>query len=236
MKKKPSLVSAVLCVTLLASTFSGTASAMGDSENVALESVWEKSLDNIIYDIGTEIEITDDGVTIDDKTAVLKKITQEDVDNLNELATSQGIKYDQVLTKESLVQLFENGIESINEEVSNGELEILEDGSLIESTDDNFYVQGGSTYDKKYWWGVKRYKSTYAANKWVSDLNTAANINAGAAFLAGAIFGGVGAIPNEISSVYAYQLANKVSYRNSLNNRGIIANITFTFVFTTASQ
>lgn len=236
MKKKMSLACTALSVSLLVNAFSGTASAMGDSGNPESTGVGEKSLDSIIYDIGTEIKFTDDSVTMNDKYSVLQKISQEDVDNLNELAKSQGIQYEQALTKESLVSMFEAGIKSVNDEVSNGELELLEDGSLIESDDNNFYVQGGSTYDKTYWWGKKRYKSTAAANRWVSDLNTAGNVNAGAAVLAGAIFGGVGAIPNGLSSVYAYQLANKVSYRNSLNNRGIVANLTWALVFTTASQ
>ena len=42
----------------------------------------------------------------------------------------------------------------------------------------------------------KRYKSTYYANKWVSELKApVANVNAGAAVVAGAIFG-LGAFPN----------------------------------------
>lgn len=236
MKKTVGLASAVLSLSLVVGSFSGTASAMGETTTPAPAVLGEKSLDSIINDIGTKVNVTDETVAIENKSDVLEKISQEDVDNLNALAKSQGIQYEEPLTKESLVNMFEAGIDSVNEEVAQGDLEVLEDGSLIDSEDENFYVQGGSTYDKTYWWGKKRYKSTYAANKWVSQLNTAGNLNAGAAVLAGAIFGGVGAIPNGLTSAYSYQLANKVSYRNSLNNRGIIANLTWALVFTTSSQ
>ncbi len=226
----------LLSLLLFVNLFSGTAFATGNSGDPEAMVTGEKSLDNIIDEINTEIEVTDESVTISDKSSLLEKISQEDIDNLNELAKAQGVEYEQPLTKESLLNMFEEGIESVNDEVTNGELEVLEDGSLIEADDDSFYVQGGSTYDKTYWWGKKRYKSTYAANKWVSELNTAGNLNTGGAVLAGAIFGGVGAIPNGLTAVYCYQLANKVSYRNSLNNRGIIANVTWALVFTTSSQ
>lgn len=236
MKKTVGLASAVLSLSLVVGSFSGTVSAMGETTTPAPTVLGENTLDNIVNDIGTEVNVSNETVSIENKSDVLEKISQEDVDNLNALAKSQGIQYEEPLTKESLVNMFEAGIDSVNEEVAQGDLEVLEDGSLIDADDENFYVQGGSTYDKTYWWGKKRYKSTYAANKWVSQLNTAGNLNAGAAVLAGAIFGGVGAIPNGLTSAYSYQLANKVSYRNSLNNRGIIANLTWALVFTTSSQ
>lgn len=241
MKKTIGLASAVLSFSLVVGSFSGTVSAMGEtanSEATTQETTisGEKSLNSIIDNIGSEISVTDEAISIENKSDVIESISQEDVDNLNELAKEQGIQYEKPLTKESLVNMFEAGIQNVNEEVSQGELEVLEDGSLIDAEDENFYVQGGSTYDKSYWWGKKRYKSTAAANKWVSQLNTAANLNAGAAVLAGAVFGGVGSIPNGLTAAYSYQLANKVSYRNSLNKRGIIANLTYALVFTTSSQ
>lgn len=240
MKKTVGLASAVLSLSLVVGSFSGTVSAMGETTpEVKTPDVTvsgEKSLNNIIDSIGSEVNVTNEEISIENKSDVIENISQEDVNNLNDLAKEQGIQYEQPLTKESLVDMFEAGIQSVNEEVTQGELEVLEDGSLIDAEDENFYVQGGSTYDKSYWWGKKRYKSTAAANKWVSQLNTAGNLNAGAAVLAGAVFGGVGAIPNGLTSAYSYQLANKVSYRNSLNKRGIIANLTYALVFTTSSQ
>lgn len=45
---------------------------------------------------------------------------------------------------------------------------------MIDSTDKNFYIQGGSTYDETFWWGKRRYMSTSAARQWVYDLRDAA--------------------------------------------------------------
>ncbi|WP_375345173.1 hypothetical protein ACEWPB_00600 (plasmid) [Priestia megaterium] len=207
-----------------------------ETDNSAVVTKGTESLDNIIDDVSKNVSITDESISLENESAILESITQEDIDNLNELAKEQGIQYEKPLTKEYVLELLKQGINSVNSELNDGNLEVLKDGSLIESDDDSFYVQGGSTYDKTYWWGKKRYKSTANANKWASQLNSVANANAAGAVIAGAVFGGVGAIPNGLTAAYSYQLAQKVSYRNSLNNRGIIANLTWTLVFTTASQ
>ena len=217
-------------------SFGSTNVQAASSENSDVLINGEKSLDKVMNIISKKIEINEKNIAIQGKATILNSIQQKDIDNINALAKAQGIEYDQPLTKENLLNLFNNGIETINAEVQNGNLEVLADGSLIDANDSDFYVQGGSTYDKTYWWGKKRYKSTYYANKWVSELNTVANVNAGAAVVAGAIFGGFGAIPNGLTAAYAYQLANKVSYKNSLSNRGIIANVTWALVFTTYTQ
>ncbi|PJN91553.1 hypothetical protein [Bacillus sp. mrc49] len=166
----------------------------------------------------------------------LKEIDQKDIDNLTELAKLQGVVYEQPLTKGYFLSMFEAEIKLLNKEVESGELKVLADGSLIEKSDSNFYLQGGSTYDKSYWWGKKRYKSTAKAKVWSRDLKSVAHANAAGAFLAGAVFGGVGSVPNGLTAVYLYNLADKVDYRNGLNNRGIIATVTYDLVFTTASQ
>lgn len=236
--KKKSLKLVCICLSLLlfSNAFVAIPNVKAETTNSTDISTAEDSLGTVIEDISNYVDVEEDGITISDKSIIVKDISQEDIDNLNELAKSQGIEYDKPLTKESLISMFEEGIDKVNEEITNDNLEVLDDGTLIDANDSDFYVQGGSTYDKTYWWGKKRYKSTSAANKWVSQLNTAANANGAGALLAGAIFGAVGAIPNGLTSFYCYQLANKVSYRNSLNNRGIIADVTWALVFTTKSQ
>ena len=47
-------------------------------------------------------------------------------------------------------------LKPLTQKVQNGNLEVLADGSLIDANDSDFYVQGGSTYDKTYWWGKKK--------------------------------------------------------------------------------
>ena len=78
--------------------------------------------------------------------------------------------------------------------------------------------------------------STSAANTWAYDMNKAAAVNAGAAIIAGAAFGGVGAIPNGLTSAYAWYLANDITYYNSLSNRGIVTDITWVLVYSMDTQ
>lgn len=235
MRRKLSfLISAVLVLSL----FSGVANVFANSESIAsLEGKeLESSLENIISDIEKNVEIDENGIIIENKGQIIKNIDQKDINNLKKLAEIQGIKYEEPVNKKSIVEMFEQGVKTTNKEIEEGELTVLDNGSFIDAKDDDFYVQGGSTYDKSYWWGKKRYKSTYNANRWVRDLYSVGHANAATAAVAGAVFGGVGALPNGLTAVYAYNLADKVSYRNSLNNRGIIANLTYVLVFTTKSQ
>lgn len=227
-----------LSLTLFLTIFAGSNSVFADSNDLKAvdEAELERSLNKIINVIEENVDIDSAGLVLEEKEQVIDNIEQSDIDNLKKLSEIQGIEYTQTITKESVVEMFEIGIQETDKAVEEGDLTVLSNGSLIDAEDDEFYVQGGSTYTKSYWWGKKRYKSTASASVWVRDLYSVGHLNAGAAAIAGAIFGGVGALPNGLSAVYAYNLADKVSYRNSLNNRGIIANLTYALVFTTASQ
>ncbi|HHO42350.1 MAG TPA: hypothetical protein ENN12_03220 [Epsilonproteobacteria bacterium] len=234
MKKLANQLVAVLFIVTLLTGSIGMSSvhATGDlSENEL-----ENSVHNIINTIEKNVVISEEGVFIKNKGQIIKNLRQEDIENFKILSKNQGIKYDKPINKNTVLEMFGEGIELSDKAIKSGELTVLKNGSFIETEDDDFYLQGGSTYDKSYWWGKERYKSTYNAGRWTRDLRSAGHLNAGMAVIAGAIFGGVGAIPNGLSSIYVYNLADKVDYRNSLNNRGIIAKLTYTLVFTTASQ
>ena len=185
-------------------------------------------------DISQNISIDNDQIKINNTNDLLNKIDDADINKLNELAKSQGIE--KSYTKEDLIKLYEDSISNLNKEITQGNLEMLSDGSIIEANDDSFYLQGGSTFDKRYWWGVSRWKSTDDANHWSYELNKAAAANAGIAVLAGAVLGGVGAIPNGLTSAYTWALANEVSYKNSLNSRGIVADINWSLVYSVYGQ
>lgn len=230
-----------LSLILFSSVLLGSTNVSADSNGSQTynEEELERSLNNIIGAIGENVSIDSKGLVLEEKEEVIENIDQKDIENLLKLAETQGINYTQTVTKESVVEMFEAGIQETDKAVEEGELTVLSNGSLIDAKDDEFYVQGGSTYDKSYWWGKKRYKSTYFANVWVRDLKSLGHANAAGAFVAAAIFGPIApwaALPNGLTSAYLYNLADKVSYRNSLNSRGIIANLTYTLVFTTASQ
>lgn len=187
--------------------------------------------------ISKGVEVSSKGFKIKNEKAVLKDLESVDFVALEETCNSQGIVHKGGLTPEIVLKIFTDGMESVNMSLEKGDLKLLPGGTLVDPKDDNFYIQGGSTYDVTYWWGKSRYKSTINAATWVYQLNSAANANAAAAFLCGVAFGTiVGGIPNGLTAAYCYQLANAVSYRNGLNDRGIMANLTWLLAFTTESQ
>lgn len=140
------------------------------------------------------------------------------------------------ITTDEMAEMFVEGLEAVNENLEKGELEILDNGTIVETDDDNFYLQGGSTYDKTYWWGRRRYKSTRAADTWAYHLQNCAAANAAVSVLAGAVFSGVGAIPNGLCSAYCWALGNKISYVNSTTTRGIKADIYWCLVYKVTKQ
>lgn len=196
----------------------------------------QKSLDNVLNKVSDNIDVdsVDQSIQLSEPNQLVKDFSQVDIDNINALSASQGLPAN--LTKESVVQTIDNQINKLNKQIQEGQLEVQDDGQLIDTSDSDFYVQGGSTKDITYWWGRARYKSTANANKWAARLNGLAAGNTATAVVAGVVLGGVGAVPNGLTAAYSWGLPNSISYHNSLNNRGIVANITWVFAYSIHSQ
>lgn len=214
------MVAGALAVSLLA--LSGQPVYADNTEMASVES------ENIIDALEDEIsiEVTDSEISYNEKD-IYECIDRLDLDGINRAYIEYGMK---PVSSEELAEIFISGIESVNEELDDGELKMLSDGTMIESEDDSFYLQGGSTYDKTYWWGKRRYKSTAAANKWVKRLNETAALEGGTGAIAGVVFGGAPAIVGGLCSAYCWHLASNVDYYNGLSNRGIKADIPWTLV------
>lgn len=227
---KKTILSLVLANTLLVPTFEGFALANETTQPSNIEI--SNAQNELQESIGKGITVSSEGISINENKAA-REISDQELIELNKIAVSQGLKE---YTKKEVVDLYEKNISDLNEQIISGELEVQDNGAIIESHDNDFYVQGGSTYTTRHWWGVWHRKSTSAANGWISQLNTAANLNTGGAVAAGAVFGGVGAVPNGLTAAYLYQLANRASYWNSRNSRGIWAKINWVPVFSMGNQ
>lgn len=175
----------------------------------------------------TDIVEYDDEKIIYDDEAIYDFIEKIDMSNFNAEAKKNGLD---IMTREDVFNNFVKGIEETNETLEEGKLTMLSDGTMIDSDDDAFYLQGGSTKDVTKWWGKKRYKSTSAANKWVKTLNRVAAAEGGIGVIAGAALGVVPGIVGGIGCWYCWDLASSVSYVNGQTNRGIIANIPWILV------
>ena len=120
-------------------------------------------------------------------------------------------------------------INNLNANLSNGNMVMMPDDSAMQTSDIELITRGGKTYDKDFWWGRRRYKSTAAAKEWVHDLNKAAAGEAGLGVI-GSIFGPVPAVVGGLASAYCWMLAEDVSYQNSKTKKGIKADIPWVFV------
>lgn len=228
-----------ISATLLAGTliFSAPQVAIADAgstsqnaEFVANEATEE--MENLIDDLDTDIEISEDGILCEEE-AIRGAINGMNIEAINDFYVMNGMS---PVTEDDLVRMFEEGIESINEEVQSGEMEVLENGTIVDADDDAYYLQGGSTYDITYWWGKRRYKSTAAANAWVYKINKGVAVNAGMSVIAGAVFGGWGAVPNGLTAAHGSYFASRVAYVNSTTNRGIIADVTWVLTISVRKQ
>ncbi|MCC0673135.1 hypothetical protein ACTPDI_18335 [Clostridioides difficile] len=192
----------------------------------------------IINVIESNVSYTKEGIEVSsDLKNDLKEINVEDI---KEQMIEQGIdsKFINNFNSDVIYSLVKENIDDINEGVKNKTLKITPEEDIINNTDNSFYVQGGSTYTQKFSWGVRQNKSTAAANRWVYDLNKSSQgfVATGAVSI---LLGGIGApigFVSGLSAAYMGGLANKVSYVNSRNNRGITADINWWLTYAVKNQ
>lgn len=225
------LASAVVASTMLATSYMGDLYVQAANKEVGITNE-ECSVDETKDLIDNVVQLDNDKFNYSEKD--IDQITSQlDITELQEFYDKNGLGE---ITKDDFKDSIVRGIENVNNEIKSGELEVLENGTIVESDDDELYLQGGSTYDRTYWWGKRRYKSTSAAKKWAYLLNGAAAVNAGASLIGGAAFGAYGALPNGMTSVYAWYLANDISYVNSCTSRGIKADLWWCLYFEIRKQ
>lgn len=217
------VVSLVICTGV--NTYASAKSEDVESDNQS------SAVNEIIQNFEENIDVNENGFYEVELTAVKENFADMNPTDLNEAFRQTGLN-----STNEIVSTFMSGVESVNSQIADGDLIFIDNDNLIDPEDDNYYLQGGSTYDISHWWGRTRYKSTYYANKWANDLNKCAAANAGVAVVAGAVFGGVGAVPNGIASAYCWYLASDVSYYNSLSSRGIVAEITWVYAYKMRTQ
>lgn len=175
------------------------------------------------------IDYEDEKIIYDEET-IYDFVEKIDLSSINKEAIKNGMA---PMTTDDLYNIFIHGIDETNETLDNGELTMLSDGAMIDSDDDDFYLQGGCTKDVTHWWGKTRYKSTYNANKWVKQLNRTAAAGGGIGVIASAALGPAGVAVGVLGGVgcwYCWDLASSVDYYNGLSNRGIIAKIPWVLV------
>lgn len=91
-------------------------------------------------------------------------------------------------------------------------------------------VAGQST--SHHWWGARHvFYWDDAARDYAYEVRMLAHANAGAAVLAGAIFSGVGGVPNGLSAVYGYMIADSVDYNANKSGDGVILDVNWWLTF-----
>lgn len=178
-------------------------------------------------------------VTCDEQGCIIDKEELKDVCDDIDINTVQKYYNEHGLgsiSKENIYNGIINSVENVNDQITDGELEVLDKGTIVDASDDSYYLQGGSTYDVSHWWGKTRYKSTYDAKKWAHELNSLAAYETGVGSIGAAIFGPSFVVLGGLSVGYAWKLAEDISYYNGLSKRGIKVDICYWFVYSISKQ
>lgn len=207
-----------------------------NATNNNLENINEE----VINKIETNITYSDKGITIDSEKELKEDLKQIDINSIKQELINLGANKQEVskFNENTIFKLVKDNIEDINKDVKQNKLKIVENHDIINADDDNFYVQGGSTYSKRYSWGVRHYKSTAAANRFTYELNKKSNnigLTAGLSFVF-APYGIPGGILGTVTAWYLSGMSNEVNYYNNKNNRGIILDINNWLTYSVRNQ
>lgn len=225
---KTKLFAGALATTYVFAGFSSTAFAEENSTN---PEKLTNDLQSVVENMDKEIVINDNGVKYN-KDSLVEDISDEELDSINSLAKAQGL--DVVYTKESFINEMVDGLKKVDQQIEDGELEVLSDGTMIESEDDNFYLQGGSTYTTTHYWGKKFYKSTAATKTWAYKASQLAVGHAVGGAAIGALSLGAGFIVGGIMTGWYSMFANSLNYHNG--KRGTVSDITWAMIYKVRAQ
>lgn len=129
-----------------------------------------------------------------------------------------------------------SGIEELNQEAEENQIVITDNGTIYDTDDTGFALQGGVSKSIKKWYGWAEYMSTAKANNFVYQISRV-GISVGVAGAVAAFFSfGTTGILGAVSSGYLGMVALDVSYRNSGHSRGVILHITHAAAYWTQKQ
>lgn len=85
---------------------------------------------------------------------------------------------------------------------------------------------------RSYWWGVKHtFYTDSAANAWAHTTRMLGHANASAAVVAAWLFAGFGGVPNGLTAVWCYAVADSVNYYANKPGAGVILDLTYLIVY-----
>jgi len=129
-----------------------------------------------------------------------------------------------------------HGIAIFDGRVKNNELKVLENGTIIETNDSNFYLQGGIDLREIYWWGSRDYMCTNCAWEYQRQLIKAAAIAGAGGVITGIFTFGAGTIACAAGALYMGWQASDVGYYNSISSNGIILDQNYWFTYSIKNQ
>lgn len=223
-------ISILLIGVAISTSFTGMSSAMENNSN-------DERIDEIIE---SNVKYESDGLSIVSKSELKKDLENIDIEAIKQELKRIGIKQEYInnFNEDTIINSVEENIEDINKDIELNKIEVRGEKDLVDTQDENFYVQGGSTYSKKYSWGVRHYKSTAAANYWVRQLGKHINgiqLTSGASLIF-APYGIPAGVLGMVTVWYFTGLKDEVSYYNSRNNRGVIIDINTWLTYNVRNQ
>lgn len=153
---------------------------------------------------------------------------------VNEKQLEKKISHDIELYREELngnsvkqyIELLETRLESLNELSYNNQIMVNDNGQIFDLSVQTYSTRSSNMRSETYWWGRKHiFYTDTAARDYAYDVRMSAHANAGAAVIAGAVFGGVGAIPNGLTAAWAYSIADTVDYNANKPGKGVVLEV-----------
>lgn len=167
------------------------------------------------------VSIVDKYVTVEDGRFILND------ENLlkEELLEKQNLisEINNASDADFIIETLKIRFSELNDKAETYQITIKDSGRIVNNTPE-FRVAGQSSVYE--WWGVRHtFHWDDAARDYAYNVRQAAHANAGVAFIGGAVFGGVGAVPNGLTAVYAYSIADTVDYNANKSGNGVVLDI-----------
>lgn len=216
------LLAVVLICTVVSSLGCINYAEAAESDTVNIAQLVDETIKEHVVIKNNEFEIIDEN----DLLNQLEKINNSSVAG----------NYAEAITAFNLIR---TNINKTNNDLNNGSAFLLSDGAIIDKNDDSLRLQGGSSYDIKYYWGVRRYMSTSQASYTANELNKLSGTSSFFAVVFGVVSaeaGGIGAVPFAGIALYCYWVASDVGYINSQTSNGIILDVHYTFYYEVKAQ
>lgn len=220
------IVSLMLTLFMLLGVCTSTFAA--ESQTTVLKIQPTNAMGHLIEVVEANLVISKNKFVITDKKPIMAYI-----DN-NLLALNRELGFE--TPKMSSVEIYKkinSLLQAANKSIVSRDRKVLSNGQLVEknsSTAIRAYSSGELI--ESFWWGVRHtYYSDESARDYAYYVRKLSTTSAGIGGILGGLFGGVPGLPNGLTAIWGFSLADTIDYNASLPGNGIILEMTFLLTY-----